>query len=129
MLEKKPITNLPDLSDLPPDVQEFVRGLAADGIEVRPGRPKSNRSKPGHRQNTLSAGVCEDRVHEYEPVIDLPDLSDLPPDLQEFIKGLAQEGIEVTLGRPDPNRIMPEPLRANTSLTAAVLEEREEYDW
>lgn len=129
MLEKKPITNLPDLSDLPPDVQESIRGVAEEGVEVRPGRPKSNRPKLGLRRNTsLGAGVCEDRVHEAEP-IELPDLSDLPPDLQEFIKGLAQEGIEVTLGRPDPNRIMPEPLRANTSLTAAVLEEREEYDW
>ena len=118
MLEKKPITNLPDLSDLPPDVQEFVRGLAEDGIEVRPGRPHRSRSEPGPF-----------RMLEDEPIVELPDLSDLPPDLQEFVKGLAREGIEVTLGRPDPNRIMPEPLRANTSLTAAVLEEREEYGW
>ncbi|HEX8208767.1 MAG TPA: hypothetical protein VF584_01175 [Longimicrobium sp.] len=66
---------------------------------------------------------------EDEPAIELPDLSDLPPDVQEFIRGLAQEGIEVTPGRPVPNRILPEPLRANTSLSAAVIEEREEYEW
>jgi hypothetical protein len=42
---------------------------------------------------------------------------------------MAEEGIEVTPGRPDPNRTLPEPLRADTSLSAAVLEERDEYKY
>jgi hypothetical protein len=59
----------------------------------------------------------------------LSDLSNLPPDVQEFVKRLAEDGITVWPMRPVPNRPMPEPLRANTSLTAAVLEERDEYGW
>lgn len=131
MLEDKPITNLPDLSDLPPDVQEFIRGLAADGIEVTPGRPSSNRpeSEPLGLNTSVGEAIFEERVLDDRPITDLPDLSDLPPDLQEFIRGMAEEGLEVTPGRPDPNRILPEPLRANTSLSAAVIEERDEYEW
>jgi hypothetical protein len=129
MMEDKPTTDLRDLSDLPPHVQEFARGLAGDGIDVTPGRPRSNHPKrePLRRNASLSEGIFEDL--EDDPIINLPDLSDLAPDLQEFIRGMAKEGIEVTPGRPDPNRILPEPLRANTSLSAAVVEEREEYDW
>ncbi|HLL83958.1 MAG TPA: hypothetical protein VK420_14940 [Longimicrobium sp.] len=122
MMEDRPITDLPDLSDLPPDVQEFIRGLAEDGIEVTPGRPGSIRSRPELRLNACLTDAASEELK-------LPDLSDLPPDAQEFIRGLAQDGIEVTPGRPNPNRILPEPLRANTSLSAAVIEEREEYDW
>jgi hypothetical protein len=66
---------------------------------------------------------------EDKPITNLPDLSDLPPDVQEFIRGLAEDGIEVTPGRPDPNRPRPEPLRLNTSLSAAVIEERDEYEY
>jgi hypothetical protein len=145
MIEKKPITNLPDLSDLPPDVQEFVRGMAEEGIEVTPGRPDPNRSRPeplrvntspgdalavgrdehgmllGHKPNAAIA------LQEEEPIAELPDLSDLPPDVQELIRRLAKKGIEVTPGRPDSNRVLPEPLRLNTSLSAAVIEERDEY--
>ncbi|HEX8454813.1 MAG TPA: hypothetical protein VF647_22235 [Longimicrobium sp.] len=59
----------------------------------------------------------------------LPDLSNLPPDVQAFITSLAEDGITVWPMRPAPNRPLPEPLHSNTSLTAAVLEEREEYEW
>jgi hypothetical protein len=79
-------------------------------------------------------GVCPEpkpngkiALHEYEPITELPDLSDLPPDVQQFVRRLAQKGIEVTPGRPETNRILPEPLRLNTSLSAAVIEERDEY--
>ncbi len=66
---------------------------------------------------------------EDKPVTDLPDLSDLPPHVQEFVRGLAEHGITVWPMKPRLSRARPEPLRANTSLTAAVLEERDEYDY
>jgi len=123
MMEDKPTTDLPDL---PPQVQGFVTGLAGDGLEIPPGRPHQNRPRPepltldGHKLRKTPA-------REDEPITELPDMSDLPPDVQELIRRLAQNGIEVTPGRPVPNRILPEPLRANTSLSAAVIEERDEY--
>lgn len=139
MTEDKRVADLPR-GHLPPDVEE---------IEVTPGRLDQNISTPeAPRLNTSpSAALVVGRdahgaeflhapkpngkiaLQEDEPITDLPDLSDLPPDVQGFIKRLAQKGIKVTPGRPDPNRVLPEPLRLNTSLSAAVIEERDEYGY
>lgn len=121
MMEDKP-----EMSELSLHVQEPARGSAEGGVEVTPGKPQQTSFRPeplplpGHTRAKMPA--LED-----EPITDLPDLTDLPPEVQEFITRLAQRGIEVTPGRPDPNRILPEPLRLNTSLSAAVIEERDEY--
>ena len=49
-----------------------------------------------------------------------------PADLQEFAMALAAEGIAVTLPNVGPQHPVPAPVSAGTSLSAAVLEEREE---
>ncbi len=64
---------------------------------------------------------------EDKPITDLPDLSDLPPDVQEFVRGLAEEGISVILPTLKPGEPLPEPIWLNTSLSDAIIEERDEY--
>jgi hypothetical protein len=124
MMEDKPMTGLPDLP-----LRGFVTGLAEDGIEVTPARPRHNRPAPEPRTLEAHKPTRKIPVREDEPVTELPEMGDLPPDVQEFIERLAKKGFKVRPGRPDPNRILPEPLWANTSLSAAVIEEREEYEY
>jgi hypothetical protein len=116
-----------DLAGLPPHVRGLVTGLAEDGIEVTPGRLHQNRPRPEPLTPEAHLPTRNVPMREDEPITELPEMSDLPREVQEFITRLAQKGIKVTPGRPDPNRILPEPLRANTSLSAAVIEERDEY--
>jgi hypothetical protein len=61
-----------------------------------------------------------------QPITDLPDLSHLPEDLREFIRGMAEDGIRVTPANRPPGYRFPEPIRANTSLSDAIIEERNE---
>ncbi len=53
-------------------------------------------------------------------------LADAPADLRDFLEALASEGISATLPTAGPDNPLPDPLAVRTSLTAAVLEEREE---
>lgn len=51
----------------------------------------------------------------------------LPDDLRAFVEGLAEDGITVWLPiSGDPDWELPEPIRANTSLSDAIIEERGE---
>ena len=52
--------------------------------------------------------------------------ADLPDDLREFIRNMAAEGITVTPAGIPPGYSFPEPLRANTSLSDAIIEERDQ---
>lgn len=55
-----------------------------------------------------------------------PGVVDAPADLRDFLEALASEGISATLPTAGPNDPLPDPLAVRTSLSAAVLEEREE---
>jgi hypothetical protein len=55
------------------------------------------------------------------------DYSHLPADLRELAEGLTADGITFTLPNVGPNDPVPEPIHANTSLSAAIIEERDEY--
>lgn len=46
------------------------------------------------------------------------------PDLLEFARSLGAAGITITLPNAGPEDPLPEPLRAATSLSDAVIEER-----
>lgn len=53
------------------------------------------------------------------------DLQDVPEDLRELIKGLAADGIYATLPTAGPEDELPMPLSVRTSLSSAIIEERE----
>ena len=48
-----------------------------------------------------------------------------PADLRDFLEALASQGVSATLPTAGPNDPLPDPLAVRTSLSAAVLEERE----
>lgn len=54
------------------------------------------------------------------------DLQSAPEDLRELLEALAAEGISATLPTAGPNDPLHEPLVVRTSLSAAIIEEREE---
>jgi hypothetical protein len=54
------------------------------------------------------------------------DLQGAPEDLRELLEGLAAEGISATLPNVGPHDPLPEPLAVRTSLSAAIIEERNE---
>lgn len=116
-----------DLAGPPPHVRGLATVLVEAGIEVTPGRLHQNLSRAEPLTPEAHLPTRNIPMREDEPITELPEMSDLPGEVQEFVKRLARKGIKVTPGRPDPNRILPEPLRANTSLSAAVIEERDEY--
>jgi hypothetical protein len=55
------------------------------------------------------------------------DFSHLPADLREFAERLTAAGISFRLANVGPDDPLPEPIRANTSLSDAIIEERDEY--
>jgi hypothetical protein len=55
------------------------------------------------------------------------DFSHLPAELREFAEGMAAAGMSFTLANVGPDDPLPEPIRANTSLSDAIIEERDEY--
>lgn len=58
-----------------------------------------------------------------QPITDLADLSD---EHREFIERVRAAGMTITPARRRPGWTPPEPVRANTSLSDAIIEEREE---
>jgi hypothetical protein len=55
------------------------------------------------------------------------DLQGAPPaDLRELLDGLAAKGISATLPNVGPNDPLHDPLVVRTSLSAGIMEEREE---
>jgi hypothetical protein len=54
------------------------------------------------------------------------DLQSAPEDLHDLLEGLAADGISATLPTAGPNDPLHEPLIVRTSLSAAIIEEREE---
>lgn len=55
------------------------------------------------------------------------DLQSAPEDLRDLLEGLADDGISATLPTAGPDDPLHEPLVVRTSLSAAVIEEREEW--
>ena len=56
-----------------------------------------------------------------------PEPQNVPDDLREFVKRMAADGIAATPSNLPPGYQFPEPIRANTSLSDAIIEERDEY--
>jgi hypothetical protein len=54
------------------------------------------------------------------------DLQSAPEDLRDLLDGLAADGISATLPTAGPNDPLHDPLVVRTSLSAAIIEEREE---
>jgi hypothetical protein len=54
------------------------------------------------------------------------DLQSAPEDLRDLLEGLAADGISATLPTAGPDHPLHDPLVVRTSLSAAVIEEREE---
>lgn len=54
------------------------------------------------------------------------DIQSAPEDLRDLLDALAAEGISATLPTAGPDDPLHEPLVVRTSLSAAILEEREE---
>ena len=54
------------------------------------------------------------------------NLQSAPEDLRDLLEGLAADGIAATLPTAGPNDPLHEPLVVRTSLSAAIMEEREE---
>lgn len=54
------------------------------------------------------------------------DLQSAPEDLRDLLEALAAEGISATLPTAGPNDPLHDPLVIRTSLSSAILEEREE---
>lgn len=54
------------------------------------------------------------------------DLQGAPEDLRDLLEGLAAAGISATLPTAGPGDPLHEPLIVRTSLSAAIIEEREE---
>lgn len=68
-------------------------------------------------------------AHRRGPVTQIQaaaDLQSAPEDLRELLEGLAADGISATLPTAGPNDPLHEPLLVRTSLSAAIIEEREE---
>jgi hypothetical protein len=61
-----------------------------------------------------------------QPNTHLPSLSDLSDEHREFIERVAAAGMTITPARRRPGWTPPEPIRANTSLSDAIIEERDE---
>ncbi|HEX8672136.1 MAG TPA: hypothetical protein VF710_09615 [Longimicrobium sp.] len=59
--------------------------------------------------------------------VEVPDLTDVSPDLRGLIERLAEKGITAWPSKVKPGDPLPEPLRLNTSLSDAIIEERDEY--
>ncbi|HEX8391661.1 MAG TPA: hypothetical protein VF665_04810 [Longimicrobium sp.] len=57
-----------------------------------------------------------------------PDLDDAPDDLRDFLTALAAEGIAATQPNAGPGDPILDPLRLQTTLSDAVIEEREYID-
>ena len=55
-----------------------------------------------------------------------PELEGAPADLRDFVEALASEGVVASLPSVGADDILPEPLIARTSLSAAIIEERAE---
>lgn len=55
------------------------------------------------------------------------DYSHLSPELREFAERLTAAGMSFRLANVGPGDPLPEPIRANTSLSDAIIEERDEY--
>jgi hypothetical protein len=64
---------------------------------------------------------------ETREITESPDLRDVPDDLREFVERLAAAGITVRLATVGPDTPLWEPLRLRTSLSEAIIEERDEY--
>jgi hypothetical protein len=58
---------------------------------------------------------------------EVPDLTDVSPELRGLIERLAAKGIKARPSTVKPGDPLLEPLRLNTSLSAAIIEERDEY--
>ncbi|MBW3570219.1 MAG: hypothetical protein KY467_03860 [Gemmatimonadetes bacterium] len=54
------------------------------------------------------------------------DLRGAPVDLRDLLEGLAADGITATLPTVGPDDPLPDPLVVRTSLSAAIIEERNE---
>ena len=54
------------------------------------------------------------------------DLQSAPEDLRDLLEALAADGISGTLPTAGPNDPLHEPLVVRTSLSATIIEEREE---
>jgi hypothetical protein len=54
------------------------------------------------------------------------DLHGAPADLRDLLEGLAADGISATLPNAGPNDPLRDPLVVRTSLSAAIIDEREE---
>jgi hypothetical protein len=54
------------------------------------------------------------------------NLQSAPEDLRDLLEGLAAEGISATLPTAGPDDPLHDPLVVRTSLSAAIIEEREE---
>ncbi len=54
------------------------------------------------------------------------DLQGAPEDLRDLLEGLAADGITVALPTAGPDDALRDPLVVRTSLSAAIIEEREE---
>jgi hypothetical protein len=59
--------------------------------------------------------------------VEVPDLTDVPPDLRGLIERLAAKGITAWPSTVKPGDPLPEPFKLNTSLSDAIIEERDEY--
>jgi hypothetical protein len=53
------------------------------------------------------------------------DLQGAPEDLRGLLEGLAAEGITASLPTAGPHDPLPEPLAVHTSLSTAIIEERD----
>jgi hypothetical protein len=62
-----------------------------------------------------------------DPGKQVPALTDVPPDLRGLIERLAAKGIKAWPSTAKPGDPLPEPFRLNTSLSDAIIEERDEY--
>lgn len=58
---------------------------------------------------------------------DPPELPATPGDDRDFIRRLEEDGMTVWPSTAGPATPLPEPLRLNTSLSEAIIEERDEY--
>ena len=65
-------------------------------------------------------------MSETRETTELPDLSNAPDELREFVERLAAAGITVRLPTVRPDTPLPEPLWLRTSLSEAIIEERYE---
>ena len=81
---------------------------------------ESRRHSPSGRR-PMAQG--EDSVTQIQATA---DLQSAPQDLRDLLEGLAAEGISATLPTAGPDDPLHDPLVVRTSLSAAIIEEREE---